>query len=71
APTYLACSILNTIFCCLPLGIAAIVFSCRVDTANTIGDATRAQQHSKMARNLNILALVIGIVFIILYIIIT
>lgn len=29
-PTYLAWSIFNTIFCCTPIGIIALVFSCRV-----------------------------------------
>uniref|UniRef100_A0AAY5EDP3 Uncharacterized protein n=1 Tax=Electrophorus electricus TaxID=8005 RepID=A0AAY5EDP3_ELEEL len=69
ATTYLAWSILNTIFCCLPLGIAAIVFSCRTDTANTIGDGSRAEEHSRTARNLNIASLVLGIVFLIIFIV--
>ncbi|KAL6463404.1 hypothetical protein MHYP_G00277950 [Metynnis hypsauchen] len=69
APTYLGWSIFNTLCCCLPLGIAAIVFSCRADTANTIGDGTRAHEHSRTARNLNIAALVIGIIFLIIFIV--
>ncbi|KAF4073233.1 hypothetical protein AMELA_G00256680 [Ameiurus melas] len=69
APTYLGWSICNTLFCCLPLGIVAIVFSCRADTANSIGDSARAHAHSKMAKNMNIAALVVGIVFLILCII--
>ncbi|KAI5608351.1 dispanin subfamily A member 2b-like, partial [Silurus asotus] len=69
APTYLAWSIFNTICCCLPLGIIAIVFSCRTDTANTIGDATRANAHSQTAKKLNIAALVIGILLIIIVIV--
>ncbi|KAK2816529.1 hypothetical protein Q7C36_022800 [Tachysurus vachellii] len=69
APTYLAWSIFNTLCCCLPIGIIAIVFSCRTDTANTIGDSPRANAHSSMAKKLNIAALVIGIIFLILYII--
>ncbi|KAK2816530.1 hypothetical protein Q7C36_022801 [Tachysurus vachellii] len=69
APTYLAWSIFNTLCCCLPLGIIAIVFSCRTDTANLIGDTSRANAHSRLAKKLNIAALVIGIVFVIIYII--
>ncbi|KAI5608350.1 interferon-induced transmembrane protein 3 [Silurus asotus] len=68
APTYLAWSIFNTICCCTPLGIIAIVFSCRTDTANLIGDPTRANAHSRLAKKLNIAALVIGIVFVIIFI---
>ncbi|KAG7314530.1 hypothetical protein KOW79_021833 [Hemibagrus wyckioides] len=69
APTYLGWSIFNTLCCCLPLGIIAIVFSCRTDTANTIGDSTRANAHSSTAKKLNIASLVIGIVFLIIIII--
>ncbi|KAF4073248.1 hypothetical protein AMELA_G00256730 [Ameiurus melas] len=69
APTYLAWSICNTLCCCIPIGIIAIVFSCRTDTANTVGDSTRANAHSSMAKKLNIAALVIGIVFFIITII--
>lgn len=29
-PSHLGFSIFNTLCCCLPLGIAAIVYSCRV-----------------------------------------
>ncbi|KAK2816528.1 hypothetical protein Q7C36_022799 [Tachysurus vachellii] len=68
APTYLAWSIFNTLCCCLPLGILAIVFSCRTDTANTIGDGAVAMAHSRMARNLNIAALIIGVIFVIIFI---
>ncbi|KAG7314529.1 hypothetical protein KOW79_021832 [Hemibagrus wyckioides] len=69
APTYLGWSIFNTLCCCLPLGIIAIVFSCRTDTANLIGDTTRANAHSSLAKKLNIASLVIGIFFVILYIV--
>ncbi|MCI4394572.1 hypothetical protein PGIGA_G00170460 [Pangasianodon gigas] len=69
APTYLVWSIFNTLCCCLPIGIIAIVFSCRTDTANVIGDTTRANEHSRMARNLNIAAMVTGIIFLIIYIV--
>ncbi|KAB5522639.1 hypothetical protein PHYPO_G00161810 [Pangasianodon hypophthalmus] len=69
APTYLAWSIFNTICCCTPIGIIAIVFSCRTDTANLIGDTTRANAHSRLTKKLNIAAMVIGIIFLIIFII--
>ncbi|TSP36124.1 Interferon-induced transmembrane protein 2 [Bagarius yarrelli] len=69
APTYLFWSIFNTLCCCLPIGIIAIVFSCRTDTANTVGDSTRANAHSSVAKKLNIAAMVIGIIFVVIYII--
>ncbi|KAK2816531.1 hypothetical protein Q7C36_022802 [Tachysurus vachellii] len=69
APTYLAWSIFNAVCCCTPLGIIAVVYSCRTDTANLIGDTTRAKASSSLAKKLNIAALVIGIVFIIVSIV--
>ncbi|KAF4073246.1 hypothetical protein AMELA_G00256710 [Ameiurus melas] len=69
APTYLGWSICNTLCCCLPIGIVAIVFSIRADTANTIGDSARAHAHSRMAKNMNIAALVFGIIILIIYIV--
>uniref|UniRef100_A0AAY5KN31 Uncharacterized protein n=1 Tax=Esox lucius TaxID=8010 RepID=A0AAY5KN31_ESOLU len=65
APTYLGWSICNTLCCCLPLGIAAIVCSFKVDNANKVGDAERATEASRTAKILNIVALVIGIILII------
>uniref|UniRef100_A0A6Q2XDW1 Uncharacterized protein n=1 Tax=Esox lucius TaxID=8010 RepID=A0A6Q2XDW1_ESOLU len=66
APTYLAWSIFNTLCCCLPLGIAAIVCSCKADNANGVGEAERAAEASRTAKILNIIGLVIGIVMIII-----
>ncbi|XP_056609728.1 dispanin subfamily A member 2b-like [Triplophysa dalaica] len=67
--TFLAWSIFNTLCCCFPLGIAAIVFSCRADTANKSGDTTKARDSSRTARNLNIAGAVIGIILIIIIIV--
>ncbi|KAJ7990489.1 hypothetical protein DPEC_G00300850 [Dallia pectoralis] len=61
-PTYLVWSILNTLCCCLPLGIAAIVCSCKADNANEVGALERASEASRTAKILNIVGLVIGIV---------
>ncbi|XDV19926.1 hypothetical protein PO909_025321 [Leuciscus waleckii] len=68
-PTYLAWSIFNTFCCCLPLGVAAIIYSCRADNANTLGDAGKAQDSSRKAKNLNIASLVLGLIGLIMLIV--
>ncbi|KAG5283913.1 hypothetical protein AALO_G00020930 [Alosa alosa] len=68
-PSHLGFSIFNTLCCCLPLGIAAIVYSCRVDNANAMGDGARALESSRTAKNLNIAGLIIGIILIIILIV--
>ncbi|KAJ8391265.1 hypothetical protein AAFF_G00095320 [Aldrovandia affinis] len=68
-PTYLAWSICNTLCCCLPIGIAAIIFSTKVSGANSVGDTTRAQEASRTAKILNIVGLVLGIILIILFVV--
>ena len=47
---YLVQSILVTIFCCLPSGIAAIVFSSQVNTKLAAGDYDGAMDSSKKAK---------------------
>uniref|UniRef100_A0A8C5B0R4 Uncharacterized protein n=1 Tax=Gadus morhua TaxID=8049 RepID=A0A8C5B0R4_GADMO len=69
APSYLAWSIFNTLCCCLPLGIAAIVCSCRAQNANALGQGAVAQDASKTARTLNVIGLVCGIILIIIFIV--
>jgi hypothetical protein len=49
-PNYLAQAILVTIFCCLPLGIPAIVFSSQVNSKLVYGDVQGAQDSSKKAK---------------------
>jgi hypothetical protein len=49
-PNYLVWSILTTIFCCLPLGIASIVFSARVNTKWEAGNFAGAQEASDKAK---------------------
>ncbi|KAF7667130.1 hypothetical protein LDENG_00077940 [Lucifuga dentata] len=68
APTYLGWSIFNTLCCCLPLGIAAIVCSCRAQNANAVGEAATAEDASRTAKILNIIGLVCGIILIIIFI---
>uniref|UniRef100_A0A672HDW3 Uncharacterized protein n=1 Tax=Salarias fasciatus TaxID=181472 RepID=A0A672HDW3_SALFA len=64
-PSHLGWSIFTTLCCCLPLGIAAIVCSCRVGNhfqASTTADASRT------AKILNVVGLVCGIIFMIIFI---
>lgn len=42
-------SILVTLFCCLPFGIAGIVFASQVNTKFTAGDYAGAEESSKQA----------------------
>ena len=49
-PNYLVQSILVTVFCCLPSGIAAIVFSSQVNTKLAAGDYDGAMDSSKKAK---------------------
>ncbi|KAH0631379.1 hypothetical protein JD844_005678 [Phrynosoma platyrhinos] len=70
APDYLAYSIFTSIFCCFPLGIAALYYSLQTRKANRIGDFTTAKKNSNLARSLAHSALGVGFLFIILCIII-
>ena len=63
-PNYMVFSILVTLFCCLPLGIAAIIFSSQVNTKLAVGDIQGAMNASKTARMLCIISVVIGIVMV-------
>lgn len=49
-PNYLVQSILVTIFCCLPFGIAAIVFASQVDSKWNMGDYQGAVNSSNQAK---------------------
>jgi hypothetical protein len=64
---YLIQSILVTLFCCLPLGIAAIVFAAQVNGKIGAGDMAGAMDSSKKAKLFCWISLGIGIVGIIGY----
>ena len=63
-PNYLVQAILVTIFCCLPLGIVAIIFAAQVNGKVAAGDITGAQSASRTARILVIVPVVVGAVVI-------
>lgn len=60
-------SILVTLFCCLPFGIAGIVFASQVNAKYGAGDYDGAVQASKDAAKWTKIGFFIGIAFMILY----
>ncbi|GAA6081249.1 trafficking regulator of GLUT4 1-like [Tachysurus ichikawai] len=72
-PDYLGYSIFTLLCCCLPLGIAALIYSINTRDANMMGNRDMAMKNSRVSRLLNnialglgILAYVIGIILIII-----
>ena len=65
--SYLALSILATIFCCLPFGIPAIVFSAKVDSHWNAGRYIEAQEASRKAKTWMLVSVILGAVAIISY----
>jgi hypothetical protein len=49
-PNYLVFAILATVFCCLPTGIAAIIFAAQVNSKLQAGDIAGAQAASNNAK---------------------
>lgn len=70
-PDYLVYSIFTMLCCCLPLGIAALIYSISTREANSQGNRPMAEKNSQTARKLNHAALGIGLTIIILYIVST
>ena len=70
-PNYLVYAILVTLFCCLPLGIPAIIFSAQVNSKIQAGDIEGAMASSQKAKKWGWTAFGVGIVFTLLYVIIS
>lgn len=65
--TWMAESILVTVFCCLPFGIAGIVFASRVSSLYAAGNYEAALQASKNAGKWTKIGFIVGLVAIVLY----
>ena len=61
-PNYLVWAILSTIFCCLPFGIASIVFAAQVNGKFASGDVAGAQASSEKAKRFAIIAAIVGVI---------
>ncbi len=65
-PNHLAWSICNLIFCCLPLGIVALVFSVQSQSAAQRGDMSEAERTANIARICNMISTIVGAVAILI-----
>ena len=59
---YLVWSILSTLFCCLPLGIVAIVYSVKANSAYDAGNADEYVKAADKAKFWTILSAVLGFI---------
>ncbi len=66
---YLVESILATLFCCLPLGIVAIINASKVNSAFDAGNHDEAQKASDDAKKWMKYSIIAGVVVIVLYIV--
>lgn len=69
-PSNLVWAIVSTILCCLPTGIVAIVYACKVDNLYLMGDYQGAVEASHKARNWALGGLIASIVFYFVYILV-
>ena len=67
-PNYLVPAIIS-IFCCWPLAIPAIIFATQVNGKVAAGDIAGAQDASKKAKMFSFIAIGLGLVGILIYII--
>lgn len=67
-PNYLVWAILSTVLCCLPLGVASIVFSSQVNTKWAAGDVAGARASSLRAKNFAIWSAAVTLVGVVVWI---
>ncbi|MDR3285989.1 MAG: CD225/dispanin family protein [Prevotellaceae bacterium] len=68
--TWLVESILATLFCCLPFGIAGIVNASKVESRFYAGDFESAERYSREAKRWTLVSFWIGIGVIAIYLIV-
>jgi hypothetical protein len=67
---YLVWAILSTLFCCLPFGIASIVFAAQVDSKWNAGDYAGAVASSEQAKKWATVSAAVGIGVGVLYLVV-
>ena len=66
-PNYLVWAILTTVLCCLPLGVASIVFAAQVNGKWAAGDVAGAHESSAKAKKFAIWSAIAGVVVGVIY----
>lgn len=64
---WLVWAILSTLFCCLPFGIAAIIYASQVDGHWNAGKYEEAYKSAKRAKQFTLTGIIIGFVGVLLY----
>ena len=67
-PNYMVPAIIS-IFCCWPLAIPAIIFAAQVNNKAQAGDIAGAQDASKKAKMFSFIAIGLGVLLILIYVI--
>lgn len=69
-PNYMVPSIIS-LFCCLPLGIVAVIFAARVNGQVQAGDTAGALDSSRKAKMFSYIGLILGLIWIAIWVIMT
>ncbi|NLT54629.1 MAG: CD225/dispanin family protein [Actinomycetales bacterium] len=61
-------AILSTLLCCLPLGVASIVFATQVNTKWAMGDVAGAHQSAEKAKKFAMWSAIVAVICWVIYI---